>query len=212
MMSLLFLMLWWCTHKGRSVVDVIEGCLLYFVVQSLGSLVILMGFTSVGILVKLGVMPFHLWSIVVLPRMCDTCLILFTTVQKVPLVMMLDVMSTWVIGVLLVSAFLSSIGSFGSTTKGTLLAWSGVCNTTLMSLVSQHSESLLFLYVVFYVIALVHFLNEGGVLGCIHLAGVPPYPLFWVKLFLILSLAPLCVSVLLVSSVLLFLAYITFHK
>ena len=177
--------------------------ILYFVVQSVGSLIIIGGgirvdrrgfickIITVGLLLKAGLAPLHYWAPMLISVLSKHITICFLTWQKIAPILLLSITTgkNVLIRVLLVSIYVGAGGSLGSKDLSLLLFYSGLIH---IRWVLSSPLSIAFVYFIGYVIITipVFYCNNSKDLSLLilNLAGLPPISGFFLKLNVIPSL------------------------
>nr|WOA00250.1 NADH dehydrogenase subunit 2 [Phascolosoma sp. f LL-2023] len=204
----------------------LEGTMKYFFTQSIGSVLILTGALSsisisvylslLGVLLKLGVAPFHFWFPSVMNvSSWETCMILASW-QKLPILGLLTFFVSSNTMVYLVIGAMSAItgGTMGlnQTQLRTILAYSAVNHTGwILALMSVSSNSSWLYFMIYLTISLTlmstlkaahstFFWSSSSttfisLMLLLSLGGLPPLSGFAIKLGAISLLAPLSVPI-----------------
>ena len=177
---------------------------LYFICSVVGGLLYLGGalsfyYTSwlinIGLLLKLGLAPFHFWLVKVASYLSNFPLFIMLGFLKVgPLYLLVSGSGTLFFWGVLSLAF-GIILIFRATSLSYVLVGSGLL---LFWVLSTLSPWFFVPYILAYNISLVlcccpFWLSISTLLAFLSLAGLPPFPLFWVKL-LVLSSVPFATS------------------
>nr|CAG9585936.1 NADH dehydrogenase subunit 2 [Lepeophtheirus salmonis] len=228
---LFIVMLWLEGEKGSE----LSG-MKYFLIQGFSSLLMVWGvfyymsfLMMVGGLLKLGVFPFHLWSLDLAVSSSWDCWLYLMSLQKVlPLHLVVNVSegSSVLSGVTLLNLVVSCLGSLHKSMLKELLFYSSLFNMSLLLLLSSSHSILVFFFLIYSSLLIpcwgilknsevdylqqVH-LSSGGLLAFLSLSGFPPSLGFLYKYGLFSLLVSLnygvlyCCSVMLLS---LFMFYI----
>nr|AGA56195.1 NADH dehydrogenase subunit 2 [Calocaris macandreae] len=144
-----------------------EASLKYFLIQALGSTIIILGsmlfllnynfliLMSTALLLKLGVAPFHFWFPQVMEGLTWPQSLILMTLQKIsPLYLLMYTLSNWGPLLMMMSAALSAmagaIGGMNQTLLRKLLAFSSINHMSWMMFSMLISETLWFIYFMFY--------------------------------------------------------------
>ena len=185
--------------------------LLYFITQSVGTLLILTGgillcsflkWVLLGLLLKGSFAPFHFWGLIILPNINWTRSFVFLTWQKVTPVCLLfaTVTKRYLVVVVLLNVIFASLCRVGSKSLIILLFFSGLMQA---GWIFSSSFSTGVLYLFYYIILIwpifvcLDRLNLS--LQIFNLAGLPPFTGFLLKLE-VLTLAEFNLGVLLLFS------------
>jgi len=167
--------------------------LLYFITQSVGSLLILSGgivlssylkWVLLGLLLKGRFAPFHFWGLIVLPHISHFCKLVFLTWQKVApvFVIFVTVSKVYLSAVVFLNVIVSTLCSVGSKSLFFLIFFSGIMQ---MGWIFSAPASLGFVYLVYYFMMVFPvFVVDGSNLPLLffNLAGLPPFTGFLLKL------------------------------
>lgn len=181
-----------------------DTILTYFLPAVVGSLIWFIGnlasahglcLVTIGLLLKIGTFPFHYWGLKVVRALCSKSLFLILVPSKLPVITLflsLPITLYWPRLILLV---IGSLGFLVSSTLPFLLFWSSHMSLGFLLLIS---ESLFFFYLLLYSLCLFlllfpFFIQTSLAFSCLALAGLPPFYIFWPKLWFLISL-PLLMS------------------
>lgn len=222
-----------------------SSLIIFFVIQASSSLILLASFTlkcsflfSLSLLLKLGIFPFFAWFLVSVTPFPSFILVLTSTTQKLPPFLVLFLFQEitnsfifWVsslVGLVLFPIFILSLSDCR-----VFLILSSICNNSWLFLRQLFSLALLLVFLLIYFfnfILLLCFFSRslslgvyppnknplGFFLSLISLSGLPPFPIFFIKLFCVLFIkfslsehSNLCFFILFANSFLV-LAYIKF--
>nr|QHN59872.1 NADH dehydrogenase subunit 2 [Branchinella kugenumaensis] len=134
-----------------------ETSLKYFLVQSFGSVLFLMGvfnplisiFSYFGLLLKAGVAPLHFWVLSVTKAMSWPILMLLLTLQKLGPLLGLALSEFSSILVIFLSAVLGSLGGFIQSNLRMIISFSSIAHLSWL-LINLSSTSLFFSYFTVY--------------------------------------------------------------
>nr|YP_010043647.1 NADH dehydrogenase subunit 2 [Branchinella kugenumaensis]QPD06968.1 NADH dehydrogenase subunit 2 [Branchinella kugenumaensis] len=134
-----------------------ETSLKYFLVQSFGSVLFLMGvfnlnfsvFSYMGLLLKAGVAPLHFWVLSVTKNMSWSILMLLLTVQKLGPLLGLALSEFSSALVIILSALLGSFGGFIQSNLRLILSFSSIAHLSWL-LINLNSMMLFFSYYLIY--------------------------------------------------------------
>nr|YP_009742815.1 NADH dehydrogenase subunit 2 [Streptocephalus cafer]QID91177.1 NADH dehydrogenase subunit 2 [Streptocephalus cafer] len=207
-----------------------EVSLKYFLVQSFGSVLFLLGvfnpglyiFSSLGLLLKAGVAPMHFWVLSVTKSMNWPTLMILLTTQKLGPLLGLVMSEFFSLTVIILSALLGSLGGFIQSNMRLIISFSSIAHLSWL-LINLSSTVLFFSYFSIYClisITLGMLFNKMKVfnisqmnfsqdlplkismsLSLLSLGGLPPLLGFFIKWMTIeLSLLPLILCVVLIFS------------
>jgi len=204
-------LLFFCVLLRASIGGDFRSSMVYFLLQSLSSMGLLLcflffcssGVGLVGVFVcwalKIGIFPFNLWYFFSLVNIQPLPFFLALTFQKLPSVLILQFVprSFWASGVVLgfllpLFITLLFIPSFVRTTLSLtgLIIFSSIFNNLWMLLAFSRGPVILFFYFTAYTITLYFLITtSNSPVLFFTLIGLPPFPLFFIKiviLFLIL--------------------------
>ena len=212
--------------------------LTYLLWQSVGSafLILSLAFNDekwfmLGLIVKLGVAPFHFWLPKILVSVSWGLLLIVVTIQKVaPLVVMTSFYFTsddiWILLLLAwISAVWGGLGGVGVSQVKELIAYSSIMNIGWLIFRISVSQFICIYYMVIYllitfiIVMELHYLNltnprwnkinVSTQVGLLSLAGLPPLVGFLPKFRVILEASALHVFPLIVGAVFRLFYYIT---
>lgn len=183
-----------------------KDSILYFIVQSLGSLIILVGGVLCdalivwGLLLKGGLAPFHYWGVILAAKMSSFLAYMFLTWQKIaPLFILLQK------SLLLVVVINSLVAVWRLRAKhvNVLLFYSGLLHVSWSLSANSYAY-----YIVYMIIMGPVFLGGSLPILLLNLAGIPPMTGFILKVT-VLQLIPVVLGLFLVLvSVSLLCAYV----
>nr|YP_006576073.1 NADH dehydrogenase subunit 2 [Membranipora grandicella]AEH99602.1 NADH dehydrogenase subunit 2 [Membranipora grandicella] len=189
----------------------------YFILQSSGSILFLAGLITSnsslfmsGLLMKLGLFPFFFWVPSVLKSISWAGILMLTTLQKLPAMGVLispplPLQTNFMFMVSVISILISSILGFNQSNIRMLMAYSSISQTAYMLISLMTSAKLFLLYFFNYLITmslLIYIINKNNVstmedlsdefsgtmnLLFMNLMGMPPFPMFFMKMFLLFS-------------------------
>nr|AKS03996.1 NADH dehydrogenase subunit 2 [Spadella cephaloptera] len=198
---------------------------LYFVVQSFGSLLILAGgvlqnsvsssLITIGLAVKLGLIPVHFWIMPVISSLLSYELSMFLTMQKIgPLTLLFSVNNSKLLFTLLVmNAVMGGIMVLSCTLFQHMVMFSGMVHVSW--LLGSVGNSMFWEYMGVYMLILTvmvycwsnnYFMSMSW--NLLNLGGLPPFWGFWVKLKPLMILNMISIPVLLSASMMTLYAYI----
>lgn len=173
----------------RKVWSTKKNTILYFIVQSVSSLLVLAGglldgekCVLRGLLLKIGLFPFHFWGVVLIPTIAKRITFIFLSWQKVGALWLLIVSSPkmFLLLVVAMNVVLSPLFAYRSKRLNILLLFSGIIHLC-WSLLSP----LFWRYYIYYVVMMCPiFLLKGLNISfrILNLAGLPPFTGFILKL------------------------------
>lgn len=194
-----------------------DSLLLFFIIQSIAALFLLFSFCIQSIifitmsqLLKLAIFPFYFWFLSIIPFFPNFAFFLSRTIFKLPSLLMLsEFYLLFSMKIVLISSILTLlVGSFLmiiSSDFRFILICSSVANNSWLFFSQFVRVYFLSLYLTLYSFFLVICLRllKGSVFGLNYdcetsktlifllistLAGLPPFPIFFVKMFIVLSL------------------------
>ena len=172
--------------------------ILYFIVQRVGSLTILTGgivsdrsrlirkWLIIGLLLKMGLAPFHYWGGVLIPNLSNLHSYIFLTWQKIaPLILMLSLQPRhWVI---VANVIIAAICCTGTKDVKILIFFSSLMHTGwILSSPITVAHYYFILYIVITAPILLLTYNAPLI---INLAGLPPMTGFFIKISVIQMIA-----------------------
>lgn len=200
-----WLIAWMCFEINlfSFVLFINKDMMLYFIVQSVGSMIIISGIfyhilSSLGLLLKMSLVPFHFWGARIIDRIGNATALLFLTWQKIaPLFILLKRSSFYLLTYLIVNA-VWSICSTGARCLKVLLFFSGLLHSSWM-ITGKNTA----LYFILYCISLAPLLilnisNANVSLLIFNMAGIPPLTGFFIK-FYVLQLVRFWLSIILIT-------------
>lgn len=188
----------------------------YFLIQALASLIILTSFIynsniflTVGLIIKLSMFPFHFWFINLIIRFSNFILWLSISLHKIPAVLivynfniLLD--TNLFIFVLILSVLSSGVIIISTINLRYLLILSSIGNNVWFILSQYVSISFFLIFSIIYSILLfiqfyyLSFFSKEIVLNfsiknliallVLSVSGLPPFPIFYIKLYIIFEL------------------------
>ena len=178
-----------------------KSAIIYFVVQSIGSLTALSGvlfadFTyplkciTVGLLLKASIAPLHFWGAPFITFLNNANAFLFLTWQKIgPLFLMFTTTpKVWIVPLVFLNALISAFCRLGSKRLYVLLFFSGLMH---MRWILSTPIRVAAVYYVFYICIIAPIFigdNSNLPLLMMNLAGLPPLTGFLIKLSALQSL------------------------
>jgi len=177
--------------------------LIYFIVQSVGSIVVLFGgFTSerlsqltrcvtLGLLLKGSLAPLHFWGAPLVVGLTRVCAYIFLTWQKiVPLFVILTVSSrNFLFGFALLNLLVSVFRGIGSKHVYVLLFFSGLLQAGWLFSTSIKRAAIYFIIYMLILGPVIYSLPHDLPLLIINIGGLPPLTGFFMKLFIMQQLA-----------------------
>lgn len=191
----------------------------YFLIQALASLIILVSyiynssfFFTFGLIIKLSIFPFHFWFINLILRFSNFILWLTISLHKIPAVLIVYNFRIYLnlnlfILTLIISVFLRGVMIMRANNLRYLLVLASVGNNGWFILAQYVRLSFFLLFVTFYTfllfvtfytfsfyskeVFLYSHLKHLLSLLVLRISGLPPFPLFFFKLYLIFSLISL---------------------
>lgn len=195
--------------------DIKKVCILYFIVQSVGSLTLIgrgllqdrrtscAKWVSLGLLLKSSIAPMHYWGVVVVLKLRPLRALVFLTWQKIsPLfLLLLSSSSLLLCGILIMNAVISALSSLGRKNLVLLLFFSGLLHVSwIISAPLLERVKYFMLYVVVLVPIVFSDDDQNLALLMFNLSGIPPLRGFFIKLGILqftmlnLSIFLLCFS------------------
>lgn len=190
----------------------VSSLIVYFLVQSISSFLIFVSYTydnllllTLSIFLKLGIFPFHSWFFYSVYHFPNFMLYFVATIHKIPIIILLQTFSVelshhvlW--GSIIFTTLIAGLTMLNVGDLRGLITISSIGNNSWFLLRSQLSFYYfmlfftvysLFLFIVLlssYGIAKIFSLTPFFTLSLITLRGLPPFPLFFVKIGVIYSL------------------------
>nr|YP_009522470.1 NADH dehydrogenase subunit 2 [Micronecta sahlbergii]AXQ02193.1 NADH dehydrogenase subunit 2 [Micronecta sahlbergii] len=140
--------------------DAPEASMIYFLIQSLGSMILLFSvlmnwnqniLTMMAIMVKMGAAPFHFWMILIMEKMSWlNCLILMTWQKIAPMVMIIHMKPMMMLAS--ISIIVGAIGGLNQSSLRKLIAFSSVNHIGWMLSISELKTFLFMKYLIMYTI------------------------------------------------------------
>ena len=195
-----------------------ESVFKYFIIQSLGSIILLSSFISVDInyflfnrlilialLLKLGASPFHFWLPVIVEHFNSFQLFIILTWQKIaPLILIISLTFNKLIFIRLIFRLIvGSVGNINELRVFIMYTYSSISHTGWLIVSSIINEHVCILYLIIYSIILltvILYINKKFVrdhwyklnliyfLNILSLGGLPPFTGFFIKWIIIKEL------------------------
>nr|AWN56286.1 NADH dehydrogenase subunit 2 [Mahanarva spectabilis] len=143
-----------------------ESMMKYFIIQSMGSTILLLGVMMVNsitlfnmnlflvncsLLIKLGISPFHMWLPSIMQSMSWTNCMIMSTWQKIALLFILSyTIDKFTIIFIIMSLIIGSIGGINQSSIKKMMAYSSINNMAWMMASMQISMTLLINYFMIY--------------------------------------------------------------
>nr|NP_203518.1 NADH dehydrogenase subunit 2 [Terebratalia transversa]AAK95509.1 NADH dehydrogenase subunit 2 [Terebratalia transversa] len=146
--------------QNRSISEMV-GCYSYFLFQEVGSYFFLVGglggwgaFSDLGLIVKLGGAPFHIWMLIAVQSVSwVNCFLLLVAQKLAPLFLLGHTGGVYWCG--LASVVVGAIGMVGQSSVRQILAYSSVNQTGWMLIIAYLSINILKIYFMIYFIIMV---------------------------------------------------------
>nr|YP_003433818.1 NADH dehydrogenase subunit 2 [Flaccisagitta enflata]BAI68184.1 NADH dehydrogenase subunit 2 [Flaccisagitta enflata] len=181
-----------------------KQAMLYFILQSLGSLLILgasflseskfsfLNLIILALVLKLGAAPLHFWLVIVIPRLSPLGLFLIMSFQKMAPLFLLSSLPLSKDMVSLSNLFLGSIMMLSLSSPLMVMIFSGVSQMGWMFIIPP-SFLKIYMFIYFIILAPVIFYLYSSSLNfffsMLNVAGLPPFSGFIIKVKAILSLS-----------------------
>jgi len=191
--------------------------ILYFIVQSVGTIVILSGgllsdrtalighWATLGLLLKTRLAPFHFWGAVLVTKMSSRVAYMFLSWQKIVPLMLLFRLNI-MLGFLILNIMIASICSVRTKNIHTMIFFSRLLH---ICWVLSSPATIAFKYFVFYSIILVPIFVFGiNPILILNLAGLPPLTGFFIKIIVLQTVRIGVCAILLIFSVPLLYVYL----
>nr|YP_002735083.1 NADH dehydrogenase subunit 2 [Saldula arsenjevi]YP_002995741.1 NADH dehydrogenase subunit 2 [Stictopleurus subviridis]ABZ02125.1 NADH dehydrogenase subunit 2 [Saldula arsenjevi]ACF04092.1 NADH dehydrogenase subunit 2 [Stictopleurus subviridis] len=150
-----------------------EACMMYFLVQTLGSIMLLMSILlcpmvmmspimisdmvittmMISILIKMGMSPFHMWVPEIMEKMSwMNCLLLMTWQKTAPMIVMSNFLSfnSMILMPIVLSTMMGAIGGLNQTSMRKIMAYSSISHSGWMVACMNYEHKMWMSYFIIY--------------------------------------------------------------
>nr|AEV56632.1 NADH dehydrogenase subunit 2 [Stenopirates sp. NKU01] len=154
-----------------------ESMMIYFIVQTMSSILFLFSliysnmilyknnyifhiFMMISMMIKLGMPPFHLWSILMMKKMKWITLYFLLTIQKImPIIILSMIMKNFMMIFIMLSTMISSISGINQTNLLKIILYSSINHSSWMMMSLFYENNMWMMYMLIYMLILFMFVN-----------------------------------------------------
>nr|UPL66024.1 NADH dehydrogenase subunit 2 [Calacanthia angulosa] len=159
-----------------------ESCMMYFLVQTMGSIVLLMSILlcpmimmspimindtmiammTISLMIKMGISPFHMWVPEIMEKMSWNNCLLMTTWQKIaPMTILSNIISinSLIMIPIILSTVMGAIGGLNQTSMRKIMAYSSISHSGWMIACMNYEHKMWMIYILIYSIMNIMIMN-----------------------------------------------------